>query len=70
MTDPVDARDFGRLEAEVGQLKVLLTEMRNDQKVMKEDWDRAKGGTKVLFAVASVVGGLVTTFIHWILGKI
>jgi hypothetical protein len=70
MTDPVDARDFGRLEAEVSQLTTLLTEVRNDMKFMKEDWDKAKGGTKVFFAIASVVGGLVTTFIHWLIGKL
>lgn len=70
MTDQVDARDFGRLEAEVSQLHKLLTEMRNDMKAMKADWDSAKGGTKVLFGLASVLGGLVTTFLHWIIGKL
>lgn len=70
MNDSVDARDFGRLEAEVSTLKTLLTEMREDMKSMKADWDTAKGGTKVLFAVASIVGGLVTTFIHWLIGKL
>ena len=70
MTENVDARDFGRLEAEVSQLKTMLTEMRNDMKAMKADWDSAKGGTKVLFGVASILGGLVTTFLHWIIGKV
>lgn len=70
MNDSVDARDFGRLEAEVSQLNKLLTEMREDMKAMKADWDSAKGGTKVLFGLASVLGGLVTTFMHWIIGKL
>lgn len=70
MTDPVDARDFGRLEAEVTQAKEMLSEIRNDMKAMKADWDSAKGGTKVLFGLASVVGGLVTTLIHWLIGKL
>lgn len=70
MTDPVsNARDFGRLEAEVSQLKDLITEMRTDMKAMKADWDTAKGGTKVLFAVASVVGALFASFIQWVMGK-
>lgn len=70
MTDPVDARDFGRLEAEVSQLNKTLDEIRTDMKAMKADWDSAKGGTKVLFGLASVLGGLVTTLAHWLLGKL
>ena len=70
MNDVVDARDFGRLEAEVAQLKDLLEEMRKDMKAMKADWDTAKGGTKVFFVIATIAGGVLTTFVHWILGKL
>jgi hypothetical protein len=70
MNDSVDARDFGRLEAEVSQLKLIIEEMRGDMKAMKADWDTAKGGTKVLFVVASVVGTAVAALGHWLLGKI
>lgn len=66
----IDPQEFGKLQAEVGQLKEMLSEMRTDMKAMKADWDTAKGGTKVLFAVASIIGGLVTTFAHWLLGKL
>ena len=69
MNDSVDARDFGRLEAEVSLLKNVIEEMRKDMKEMKADWDSAKGGTKVLFIMATIFGGAVTAAIHWILGK-
>lgn len=70
MNDAVDARDFGKLEAEVAQLKDLIEEMRKDMKDMKADWDTAKGGTKVLFVIATIFGGAVTAFVHWALGRI
>ena len=70
MNDTVDARDFGRLEAEVSQLKTIIEEMRSDMKDMKADWDTAKGGTKVLFIVASILGTAVAAFGHWLLGKL
>lgn len=69
MSENVDARDFGRLEAEVGQLKLMMTEIRTDTKAMKADWDTAKGGTKVLFAVSSIVGGLCVMLINYVIGK-
>lgn len=70
MNESVDARDFGRLEAEVSQLKTIIEEMRGDMKAMKADWDTAKGGTKVLFVVATIAGGALTTVVHWMLGKL
>lgn len=70
MNEVFDARDFGRLEAEVAQLKTIIEEMRGDMKTMKADWDTAKGGTKVLFVIATLLGGGVTAFAHWLLGKL
>ena len=65
----LDLREFGRLEAEVHQLKDIVSEIRTDLKDMKKNWDEAKGGMRVLLGVAAVIGAASGQMIHWILGK-
>lgn len=65
----LDPREFGRLEAEVQQLKDIVSEIRSDLKDMKKNWDEANGGIRVLLGVAAVIGAASGQFIHWILGK-
>jgi hypothetical protein len=65
----LDPREFGRLEAEVQQLKDIVSEIRSDLKDMKKNWDEAKGGMRVLLGVAAVIGAVSSQLIHWILGK-
>lgn len=66
----VDLREFGKLEAEVAQLKDIMAETRSDVKELKENWNRTSGGMKVLLAVAAILGGFVTQFLNWALHKV
>ena len=66
----LDLREFGKLEAEVAQLKEIVSEIRTDLKEVKDGWKQASGGLKVLICVAAVLGGLVTQLINWALHKI
>lgn len=61
----IDPKEFGRLEAEVSQLRDMLTEIRTDMKEMKKNWDEAKGGLRVLIGVAAIIGGLLSQAIGW-----
>jgi hypothetical protein len=66
----LDPREFGKLEAEVSQLKEIVSEIRTDLKEVKDGWNKASGGLKVLLATAAILGGLMTQFINWIAHKI
>lgn len=67
MSDEFNAREFGKLEAEVQQLRDLLGEIRSDMKDMKKNWDEAKGGMRVLLGVAAVIGGVLSQVFSWFL---
>lgn len=66
----LDPREFGKLEAEVSQLKDMVAEMRTDLKEVKEGWNRATGGMKVMLGIAAVLGGAVTQVVSWLLHKV
>jgi hypothetical protein len=66
----LDPREFGKLEAEVSQLKDMVSEMRTDLKEVKDNWNKASGGLKMLLGVAAILGGLMTQFISWIAHKL
>lgn len=60
MTNPIDPREFGRLEAEVDLLKQEVQLLRNDIKTLLELANKSKGGFWVGMGVASIVGGIVS----------
>jgi len=65
----VDPLAFARLQFEVEYLKGTLTELRDDMKIIKNDWTAAKGGTRVFMAVAAIVGSFVTLGINFLIKK-
>lgn len=60
MTNPIDPRDFGRLEAEVESLRTEVAALRQDVKTLLELANKSKGGFWVGMGVASLVGGIVS----------
>ena len=70
MAEEVDARAFGKLEAEVSSLRGLLEEVRTDLKIMKERDDKREGGLKILLAVAAMLGSSLTFVVKWVVDHI
>lgn len=58
MTDGIDPRDFGRLEAEVKQLTKNVEIVAADMRAVRAALDAAGGGWRVLIAVGAVAGAL------------
>ena len=56
----IDARDFGRLEAQVESLQVQVTQLSNDVKALLELANKGKGGFWVGMTIASFMGGVIT----------
>lgn len=56
----IDARDFGRLEAQVEALHGQVTQLSTDVKALLELANKSKGGFWGGMMVASTVGGLIT----------
>lgn len=56
----IDARDFGRLEAQVELLQNEVTELSKDVKCLLELANQSKGGFWVGMAIASSLGGLIS----------
>ena len=56
----IDARDFGKLEAQVELLQVEVTELSRDVKSLLELANKSKGGFWMGMAIASTVGGLIS----------
>lgn len=66
MTNPIDPREFGRLEAEVDSLKKEVGLLREDIKSLLELANKSKGGFWVGMGVASVIGGIMS----WVIEKL
>lgn len=66
----IDAREYGKLEAEVEQLKDIVNEIRSDLKEVKKDWHEARGGVRILIGAAAVIGAIATQAFNWILNKV
>jgi hypothetical protein len=66
MTNPIDPREFGRLEAEVDSLKKEVGLLREDIKSLLELANKSKGGFWVGMGVASIIGGIMS----WIIEKL
>ena len=56
----IDARDFGRLEAQVETLQGQVTQLSNDVKALLELANKGKGGFWVGMTIASFMGGVIT----------
>ena len=56
----IDARDFGRLEAQVEALNGQVTQLSNDVKALLELANKGKGGFWMGMTIASFMGGVIT----------
>jgi len=65
MTDPIDPRDFGKLEAEVEALSKQVTALSNDVKSLLELANKSKGGFWMGMAIASAAGGAMTLLVEY-----
>jgi len=56
----IDARDFGRLEAQVESLHGQVTQLSTDVKSLLELANKSKGGFWMGMTAASIAGGVFT----------
>ena len=56
----VDARDFGRLEAQVESLQIQVSQLSTDVKSLLELANKSKGGFWMGMTIASIAGGVFT----------
>jgi len=69
MSDPIDPRDYGRLEAQVEQLVEDMKGMKADVQAMRDLMEQGKGGWKTLVwlgGLAAAVGSAIT----WVLAHV
>jgi len=63
----IDARDFGRIEAQVEALQVEVHQLANDVKALLELANQSKGGFWMGMVIASALSGVVSFFAaRWI----
>ena len=63
----IDARDFGRLEAQVEALQAEVHQLSNDVKALLELANQSKGGFWMGMVIASALSGVVSFFAaRWI----
>jgi hypothetical protein len=58
----IDARDFGRLEAQVDSLNSQVTQLSADVKTLLELANQSKGGFWMGMVIASALSGVVSFF--------
>jgi hypothetical protein len=56
----IDARDFGRLEAQVEALQAEVHSLSKDVKALLELANKGKGGFWMGMTIASFMGGVIT----------
>jgi hypothetical protein len=56
----IDARDFGRLEAQVEALQTEVHSLSKDVKALLELANKGKGGFWMGMTIASFMGGVIT----------
>jgi hypothetical protein len=56
----IDARDFGRLEAQVEALQMEVHQLATDVKALLELANKSKGGFWMGMTIASMAGGVIT----------
>jgi uncharacterized protein YlxW (UPF0749 family) len=55
-----DARDFGKLEAQVESLQAQVSQLSADVKALLELANKGKGGLWIGMTIASIMGGVIT----------
>jgi hypothetical protein len=58
----IDARDFGRLEAQVEALQGQVSQLSNDVKALLELANQSKGGFWMGMVIASALSGVMSFF--------
>ena len=58
----IDARDFGKLEAQVASLQIEVHQLATDVKALLELANKSKGGFWMGMTIASIAGGVITFF--------
>ena len=56
----IDARDFGKLEAQVEALQTEVHSLAQDVKALLELANKSKGGFWMGMTIASMAGGVIT----------
>ena len=56
----IDARDFGKLEAQVESLQEQVSQLSTDVKSLLELANKGKGGFWMGMTIASFMGGIIT----------
>ena len=56
----IDARDFGKLEAQVASLQNEVHQLATDVKSLLELANKSKGGFWMGMTIASMAGGVIT----------
>ena len=56
----IDARDFGRIEAQVEALQAEVHQLAKDVKELLELANKSKGGFWMGMTIASMAGGFIT----------
>jgi predicted PurR-regulated permease PerM len=56
----IDARDFGRIEAQVESLQTEVHQLGKDVKELLELANKSKGGFWMGMTIASMAGGFIT----------
>ena len=72
MNEPIDRRDYGRLEADVEHLKATIDRIEDDLRAMRDMMEQGKGGWKVLVMIGGAVSAASTVlgyFVHGWVGK-
>ena len=58
----IDARDFGKIEAQVEALQAEVHQLSNDVKALLELANQSKGGFWMGMVIASALSGVVSFF--------
>lgn len=69
MSDPIDPRDYGKLEAKVEQLVKDMEEMKANVQAMRDLMEQGKGGWKTLVwlgGLAAAIGSAIT----WVMAHV
>lgn len=69
MSDPINLREYGKLEQQVAYLSIQMNSMQTDMQAMRALLEQSKGGWRTLVWLAGVAGtiGAAATWIsqHW-----
>ena len=69
MTDPIDPREYGRLEQQVTQLTADVHSMKITIEEMNAFMQQSKGGWKTIVVLASVSGAIASA-VTWFVGNV